>query len=77
MLFLAMQAHVLEYYDQTVSSPSGSFYIPAVLRVHIYWFFSLLRVVTVLRCHHLLLLCCCSGSTVAAGSKEKKGQAEP
>ncbi|KAM0910521.1 hypothetical protein ACQ4PT_014090 [Festuca glaucescens] len=29
----AMQADVLEYYDQTVSSPSGSFYIPAVLRV--------------------------------------------
>jgi len=28
-----MQADVLEYYDQTVSSPSGSFYIPAVLRV--------------------------------------------
>lgn len=27
------KAHVLEYYDQTVSSPSGSFYIPAVLRV--------------------------------------------
>ncbi|KAJ7976363.1 HNH endonuclease [Quillaja saponaria] len=24
---------VLEYYDQTVNSPSGSFYIPAVLRV--------------------------------------------
>jgi len=33
MLVLAMQADVLEYYDQTVSSPSGSFYIPAVLRV--------------------------------------------
>lgn len=27
------KARVLEYYDQTVSSPSGSFYIPAVLRV--------------------------------------------
>ncbi|CAL5076669.1 unnamed protein product [Urochloa decumbens] len=27
------KADVLEYYDQTVSSPSGSFYIPAVLRV--------------------------------------------
>lgn len=27
------QADVLEYYDQTVNSPSGSFYIPAVLRV--------------------------------------------
>ncbi|MBA0751935.1 hypothetical protein Gogos_000822, partial [Gossypium gossypioides] len=26
-------ADVLEYYDQTVNSPSGSFYIPAVLRV--------------------------------------------
>ncbi|XP_030525989.2 uncharacterized protein LOC115737782 isoform X3 [Rhodamnia argentea] len=26
-------ADVLEYYDQTVDSPSGSFYIPAVLRV--------------------------------------------
>lgn len=26
-------ADVLEYYDQTVSSPQGSFYIPAVLRV--------------------------------------------
>ena len=33
MIVLAMQADVLEYYDQTVSSPSGSFYIPAVLRV--------------------------------------------
>ncbi|KAJ3669922.1 hypothetical protein LUZ60_010246 [Juncus effusus] len=27
------KAVVLEYYDQTVSSPSGSFYIPAVLRI--------------------------------------------
>ncbi|XP_031504035.1 uncharacterized protein LOC116266796 isoform X2 [Nymphaea colorata] len=27
------KADVLEYYDQTISSPSGSFYIPAVLRV--------------------------------------------
>lgn len=27
------KADVLEYYDQTVNSPSGSFYIPAVLRV--------------------------------------------
>ncbi|KAG9452031.1 hypothetical protein H6P81_004935 [Aristolochia fimbriata] len=27
------KADVLEYYDQTVSSPSGSFFIPAVLRV--------------------------------------------
>ncbi|XP_020577196.1 uncharacterized protein LOC110022541 isoform X3 [Phalaenopsis equestris] len=27
------KADVLEYYDQTVSSPQGSFYIPAVLRV--------------------------------------------
>ncbi|KAJ4972307.1 hypothetical protein NE237_005406 [Protea cynaroides] len=27
------KADVLEYYGQTVSSPSGSFYIPAVLRV--------------------------------------------
>nr|CAD1819757.1 unnamed protein product [Ananas comosus var. bracteatus] len=27
------KADVLEYYDQTVSSPRGSFYIPAVLRV--------------------------------------------
>ncbi|XP_030525988.2 uncharacterized protein LOC115737782 isoform X2 [Rhodamnia argentea] len=27
------KADVLEYYDQTVDSPSGSFYIPAVLRV--------------------------------------------
>ncbi|KAJ4979986.1 hypothetical protein NE237_010766 [Protea cynaroides] len=27
------KADVLEYYDQTVTSPSGSFYIPAVLRV--------------------------------------------
>ncbi|KAJ4745783.1 HNH endonuclease [Rhynchospora pubera] len=27
------KADVLEYYEQTVSSPSGSFYIPAVLRV--------------------------------------------
>ncbi|KAL6997452.1 hypothetical protein U1Q18_007579 [Sarracenia purpurea var. burkii] len=27
------EADVLEYYDQTVNSPSGSFYIPAVLRV--------------------------------------------
>ncbi|XP_070666005.1 uncharacterized protein [Malus domestica] len=26
-------ADVLEYYDQTVNSPSGSYYIPAVLRV--------------------------------------------
>jgi hypothetical protein len=33
MTVLAMQADVLEYYDQTVSSPSGSFNIPAVLRV--------------------------------------------
>jgi hypothetical protein len=31
--FFIFQADVLEYYDQTVSSPSGSFYIPAVLRV--------------------------------------------
>jgi len=28
-----IQADVLEYYDKTVNSPSGSFYIPAVLRV--------------------------------------------
>ncbi|KAL8515723.1 hypothetical protein ACS0TY_014416 [Phlomoides rotata] len=27
------KADVLEYYDQTINSPSGSFYIPAVLRV--------------------------------------------
>ncbi|KAL5720563.1 hypothetical protein ACHQM5_013226 [Ranunculus cassubicifolius] len=27
------KADVLEYYEQTVNSPSGSFYIPAVLRV--------------------------------------------
>ncbi|KAL0693560.1 hypothetical protein Bca4012_060740 [Brassica carinata] len=27
------KADVLEYYDQTVDSPTGSFYIPAVLRV--------------------------------------------
>ncbi|GMH08248.1 hypothetical protein Nepgr_010088 [Nepenthes gracilis] len=27
------KADVLEYYDQTVKSPNGSFYIPAVLRV--------------------------------------------
>ncbi|KAL9677634.1 hypothetical protein QQ045_005867 [Rhodiola kirilowii] len=27
------KADVLEYYDQTVNSPSGSFYIPAVLRI--------------------------------------------
>ncbi|XP_058105900.1 uncharacterized protein LOC131249264 [Magnolia sinica] len=27
------KADVLEYYDQTVSSPCGSFYIPAVLRI--------------------------------------------
>ncbi|XP_016466345.2 uncharacterized protein LOC107789092 [Nicotiana tabacum] len=27
------KADVLEYYDQTVNSPSGSYYIPAVLRV--------------------------------------------
>ncbi|TXG66294.1 hypothetical protein EZV62_007569 [Acer yangbiense] len=27
------KADVLEYYNQTVNSPSGSFYIPAVLRV--------------------------------------------
>ncbi|XP_068635406.1 uncharacterized protein [Aristolochia californica] len=27
------KADVLEYYDQTVASPSGSFFIPAVLRV--------------------------------------------
>lgn len=31
--FYLFQADVLEYYDQTVNSPSGSFYIPAVLRV--------------------------------------------
>lgn len=31
----SLQADVLEYYDQTVPSPRGSFYIPAVLRV--YW----------------------------------------
>lgn len=31
--FSSMQADVLEYYDQTVNSPNGSFYIPAVLRV--------------------------------------------
>lgn len=30
------QADVLEYYDQTVNSPGGSFYIPAVLRVWYY-----------------------------------------
>ena len=35
MIVLAMQADVLEYYDQTVSSRSGSFYIPAVFRVHL------------------------------------------
>ncbi|KAF9670259.1 hypothetical protein SADUNF_Sadunf13G0049800 [Salix dunnii] len=29
----SMLADVLEYYDQAVNSPSGSFYIPAVLRV--------------------------------------------
>ncbi|ONH94179.1 hypothetical protein PRUPE_7G002400 [Prunus persica] len=28
-----IHADVLEYYDQTVNSPNGSFYIPAVLRV--------------------------------------------
>lgn len=33
-----IQADVLEYYDRTVSSPSGSFYIPAVLRVKSLWF---------------------------------------
>nr|GEX23227.1 HNH endonuclease [Tanacetum cinerariifolium] len=27
------KADVLEYYDQTVNSPNGSFYIPAVLRI--------------------------------------------
>ncbi|KDO55069.1 hypothetical protein CISIN_1g023698mg [Citrus sinensis] len=27
------KADVLEYYDQTINSPNGSFYIPAVLRV--------------------------------------------
>ncbi|KAF3781511.1 hypothetical protein EJ110_NYTH36900 [Nymphaea thermarum] len=32
------KADVLEYYDQTISSPSGSFYIPAVLRVSNYPF---------------------------------------
>jgi len=31
--FCFIQADVLEYYDKTVNSPSGSFYIPAVLRV--------------------------------------------
>lgn len=30
---LPPQADVLEYYDQTVNSPNGSFNIPAVLRV--------------------------------------------
>lgn len=34
-LIVLLQADVLEYYDQTVNSPSGSFYIPAVLRVQI------------------------------------------
>lgn len=33
------QADVLEYYDQTVSSPQGSFYIPAVLQVHMHLLF--------------------------------------
>ncbi|KAF9616202.1 hypothetical protein IFM89_028978 [Coptis chinensis] len=30
---ITCQADVLEYYDQTVNSPSGSFNIPAVLRI--------------------------------------------
>ncbi|KAK9098698.1 hypothetical protein Syun_025743 [Stephania yunnanensis] len=32
VLFL-LQADVLEYYDRTVNSSNGSFYIPDVLRV--------------------------------------------
>ncbi|KAK9098060.1 hypothetical protein Syun_025105 [Stephania yunnanensis] len=32
ILFL-LQADVLQYYDRTVNSSNGSFYIPAVLRV--------------------------------------------
>ena len=54
MLVLAMQADVLEYYDQTVSSPSGSFYIPAVLRVcvsYILWLLFLELLVLSPRCH--------------------------
>uniref|UniRef100_A0A453QVA2 Uncharacterized protein n=1 Tax=Aegilops tauschii subsp. strangulata TaxID=200361 RepID=A0A453QVA2_AEGTS len=43
------RADVLEYYDQTVSSPSGSFYIPAVLRVP-----QLLQVVKRRRVKHCL-----------------------
>uniref|UniRef100_A0A453QUW4 HNH nuclease domain-containing protein n=2 Tax=Aegilops tauschii TaxID=37682 RepID=A0A453QUW4_AEGTS len=43
------KADVLEYYDQTVSSPSGSFYIPAVLRVP-----QLLQVVKRRRVKHCL-----------------------
>ncbi|KAG8100602.1 hypothetical protein GUJ93_ZPchr0013g36681 [Zizania palustris] len=43
------KADVLEYYDQTVSSPSGSFYIPAVLRVP-----ELLQVVKRRRVKHIL-----------------------
>jgi len=43
------KADVLEYYDHTVSSPSGSFYIPAVLRVP-----QLLQVVTKRRVKHCL-----------------------
>ncbi|XP_044955940.1 uncharacterized protein LOC123406984 [Hordeum vulgare subsp. vulgare] len=43
------KADVLEYYDQTVSSPRGSFYIPAVLRVP-----QLLQVVKRRRVKHCL-----------------------
>ncbi|XP_011622763.1 uncharacterized protein LOC18421442 isoform X2 [Amborella trichopoda] len=43
------KADVLEYYDQTVSSPSGSYYIPAVLRVP-----HLLQVVKKRRVKHTL-----------------------
>jgi hypothetical protein len=80
MIDLAMQADVLEYYDQTVSSPSGSFYIPAVLRVHMWHIYWTLFIELLLNWHDLLtvlFLLWCSGSTVAAGSKEKKSQAEP
>ncbi|GMP50428.1 hypothetical protein CsSME_00017049 [Camellia sinensis var. sinensis] len=31
--FFIIYADVLEYYDQTVNSPSGSLYIPVVLRI--------------------------------------------
>lgn len=39
-ILLLYKADVLEYYDQTVNSPSGSFYIPAVLRVCIIMMFT-------------------------------------